>query len=232
MWPNDAQWKALADGERFVLDGRPFVLHVVDCGELVMPTGQLLACDPFFLMLPSDNATITVPPGRYPVKVTVADISEQGDGSNLREAYATLFLNERPEVTRQPLTPLRPGETAPELEAGEFIGFGVDSATACCVDASALAYGMPDESIWYDDLFDSGEDDSWFSQMYDPAHIQDGIANIPLPLARDGATIILIRSGWGDGEYPIVGGFDATGSLVRVHLDFFVIPASDTTHAE
>jgi hypothetical protein len=232
MWPNDVQWKALADGQRFVLDGRPCALHVVDCGELVIPTGQLLACDPFAMMLPSDNATIALPPGQYPVKVTVADVSEQSDGSHLREAYATLLLSERPEATRRPLTPLRPGETAPELEADEFIGFGVDAGTACFVDAGALAYGMPDESTWHDDLFDSGEDNSWFSRMDDPNHIQYGIANIPLPLARDGANIILIHSGWGDGHYPIVGGFDAAGNLVRVHLDFFVIPAPNTVPAE
>ena len=232
MWPNDDRWKALTDGEHFVLDGRPFTLHVVDCGELVMPTGQLLACDPFVTMVARGNATITLPPGRYPVKVTVADVSEQSDGSHLREAYATLLLNERPEVTRRPLTPLQPGETAPELEADEFIGFGVDTGTACLVDAGALPYGMPDESTWYENLFDSGEDGSWFSRMDDPNLIRYGIANIPLPLAHDGANIILIHSGWGDGHYPIVGGFDADGNLVRVHLDFFVVPAPETTLPE
>lgn len=51
-----------------------------------------------------------------------------------------------------------------------------------------------------------------------------GVANIRLPLARDGANIVVFRSGWGDGHYPTIGGYDAGGALVAVHLDFFVAP--------
>ena len=59
--------------------------------------------------------------------------------------------------------------------------------------------------------------------MDDPAHIREGIANITLPLAKNGENLILFHSGWGDGCYPIVGSFDSKGNIVAAHIDFFVL---------
>jgi Protein of unknown function (DUF4241) len=222
-WLNGPAWKALADGERFAIDGRNFALSVIGCGDLRVPSGRLVACDPFAAMSQHGNAEIAIPPGTYPVRVTLADVSDTSDGSHVREAYASLILSDQPEVERHLLTPLQAGATAPELGPDEFVGFGVDAGTACFVDAAALEYGMPDERSW-DELFDNGTDDSWFSRMDDPHHIREGIANILLPLATDGTNLILFHSGWGDGAYPIIGGYDRAGILVAVHIDFFIIP--------
>ena len=38
-------------------------------------------------------------PGDFPVRVTVADVSEEQDGSHLREAYLSLVLSEADSVT-------------------------------------------------------------------------------------------------------------------------------------
>jgi hypothetical protein len=43
-YPNTEHWQALADGEEIELFGKLFVLSVVDCGELVLPTGLLTVC--------------------------------------------------------------------------------------------------------------------------------------------------------------------------------------------
>jgi hypothetical protein len=59
--------------------------------------------------------------------------------------------------------------------------------------------------------------------MDDPDHVREGIANIPLPLGKGGENIVIVHSGWGDGSYPIVGGYDADDRLVRVHIDFMVV---------
>ncbi len=84
---------------------------------------------------------------------------------------------------------------------------------------------MPDDdSVRLEEIFDDGTADSWFSRMDDPAQVRAGIANIPLPLATDGANLVLFHSGWGDGWYPVIGGYDAGSALVAVHIDFFVIP--------
>ena len=80
---------------------------------------------------------------------------------------------------------------------------------------------MPD-TAWHPDLFEDGPD-SWFAQMDNPDIIRDGIANIPLPLAKHNENIVIFHSGWGDGSYPVVGGYDAAGKLSAVHIDFMVV---------
>ena len=226
-YPNVETWSALRNGHRVPSgqDGELYVLSVVDCGELAMPTGQLVACDPFAFMRKTGNPCVTVPPGRYRVLVTLADVSGIGDGSHMREAYATLLLDESAEeVSRRIITPVSDGACPPEMtEDGDYFGFPVDAGTACFADEGALAGGMPDGN-WYEEIFDNGSPDSWFARMDDPDHIRAGLANIPLPLAKAGENIAIIHSGWGDGVYPIVGGYDASGRLIRVHIDFLVVP--------
>lgn len=195
-----------------------------------MPTGQLVACDPFAFMEKTGNPAVAIPPGDYAVKVTLADVSDASDGSHLREAYASLLIDEAAEeVVRRIITPLPDGTAAdPEIgEDGEFHGFPVDAGTACFVDGGALEACMPDENTWYEGLFENDKPESWFARMDDPTHIRDGLANIPLPSARNGENIIIIHSGWGDGFYPVVGGFDASGRLVRIHIDFQVVFPGD-----
>lgn len=41
--------------------------------------------------------------------------------------------------------------------------------------------------------------------------------------AQNGENIIIIHSGWGDGNYLVVGSFDANHQLLTVHIDFFDI---------
>ncbi|HEX8244316.1 MAG TPA: DUF4241 domain-containing protein [Longimicrobium sp.] len=222
-YPNEPYWSAMRHGLRIEVNGDPYVLEVVDCGTLQAPHGQLVACDPFVTLEPENNLFIPIPPGTYPVYVTVADVSGVGDGSHLREAYATLVLRDAEEVTRRIVTPLPDDEiTEPEMDGDEYCGFPVDSGTACFVDGGSLPGAMPALDTW-SEIFDNGTPESWFSRMDDPGHIRAGLANIVLPRARHGENIILVHSGWGDGFFPVVGGYDAQGNLVRVHIDFMVV---------
>jgi hypothetical protein len=225
-YPNVETWSALQDGRRIPAgeDSKFYVLSVIDCGELLLPTGRLVACDPFAFMQKTENLCVDVPPGRYRVIVTLADVSGAGDGSHMREAYATLMIDEAAaEVSRRIVTPLSDGSCPPEMTGdGDYYGFPVDAGTACFVDEGALAGGMPDGN-WHEQVFDNGSPESWFARMDDPDHIRAGLANIALPLAKAGENIVIIHSGWGDGRYPAVGGYDASGRLIRVHIDFLVV---------
>jgi len=225
MWPNNAEWGALTQ-RLLEVDGKRYLLTKVSCGTLKLPSGKLVCCDPFTGMNKNENPFINVPTGEFIVVVTLADVSPELDGSHYREAYASIIFDENAqEMHRKSLTPAIAGEQSEEvLNEGEFIGFSVDAGTACFVDAESLKEGMPDEDSWFDDLFDCSEEKCWFELMDDPKHIREGIANIELPTSKQNNNLILFHSGWGDGTYPVIGGYDASGNLIAVHIDFFVIP--------
>lgn len=199
-----------------MIDGDAHELVVVECGELLLPSGRLVAADPF-VALERHNPYYPVPAGTYPVRVTI-------DETIGRELYVSLILAPAQEAVRKPLVPRMPdGTPYPEVDAESFYGIPVDAGTVCFVDDEAVQRGMPEDmTSWHDALFENGSADSWFSLMDSPDHIRAGLANIPLPGATDGANIILSHSGWGDGSYPVVGGYDAQGNLVAVHIDLLV----------
>lgn len=222
-WPNTDTWSAERDQQTVKTDEGDRFTWVIGCGDLKLPSGRLVACDPFAAMEPGNNAFVAVPPGSYPVSVTLADVSPELDRSHIREAYVTIRLFEGQEAYRKALPLARNGEDRPELAEGESVGFPVDAGTACFVDDWSVANCMPPDQTWYEGLFDNGRPDSWFSQMDDPDNIRAGIANIVLPAAGDGENIVIVHSGWGDGMYPVVGSFDGSDRLVAVHVDFQVI---------
>jgi len=222
-WPNNASWSA-GQHEKIAGAGEQKVFTwVVECGTLYLPSGRLVVCDPFAFMRQRGNPRVIVPPGRFPVTVTLADVSEQLDRRHVREAYASIVFDTAPESYRVALPLVREGEEAPVLDDGEYVGFRVDAGTACFVDEASLATCMPDERAWLEDLFENEREDCWFRRMDDPGHIREGLANIQLPLANDGENIVIIHSGWGDGVYPVIGSFDAKRKLLAVHIDFLVV---------
>lgn len=222
-WPNDETWSAEKHEQIVTSEEGTRFLWVVDCGHLNLPSGKLVACDPFAFLQESDNPHVLVPPGRYPVSVTLADVSDDLDRSEIREAYATVRIANGLDAYRRALPLALDGESREPFTGDTFTGFGVDAGTACFVDDEAVGNCMPAGVNWHDELFDNGRADSWFEQMDDPKHIRFGLANIVLPLAQKGENIIIIHSGWGDGRYPVVGSFNANHQLLAVHIDFFVV---------
>jgi hypothetical protein len=195
-------------------------LTVVDVGELNIRSGQVEASDPFVNL---GNALIVdVPPGSYPVRVTVADVSDELDGSHLREAYLSLLVADG-EVARVE-NALPAGAAAPE--DGTFYGVGVDAGTVAFADAAAVRAGMP-TTDWYSTVFDTGTSDGWFQKMDDSDHYCAGVANVPLPVATQGENLVLCHSGWGDGFYPVVKTYDADGRLLGVHIDLLVVEGDE-----
>jgi hypothetical protein len=209
---------ALREGAATQPDGGPCRLTTHDLGTLRARSGQVGACDPFVYL--SDPAVEEVPPGDYPVRVTVADVSEAADGSHLREAYLSLVLSDAPSV-RAAYARNMNGSATGSHDLGIV---GVDAGTVAFVDAAAIRSGMPDPRVqnWYDALFDNGTTSSWFALMDDPGHLRAGCASIPLPLSEGEANVVLAHSGWGDGAYPLVFTLDAAGRPTGLHIDLLV----------
>ncbi|MFO1378845.1 MAG: DUF4241 domain-containing protein [Chitinivorax sp.] len=224
------RWKALANetAEWHFADGQHlrYRLFTVDCGELWLKSGRLVACDPLNGLQWRDNSELQLTPGKYRVVVTVADISDALDGSHLREAYLSLLLSEAPVAGWRFLSPAPPSVELPRLGDHEFIPVNIESGLIALADADAIERLMPDpaDSDWEWDLIDSGDEDAWVAQLDDAQHLRAGTANIALPNAEDGENLILSQAGWGPGSYALVGTYAADGTLTGVHIDLAVLP--------
>lgn len=213
-----ATFFALREGAATQPDGSVCRLSVHNLGTLRVPSGRLGACDPFVYL--DQPAIEEVPAGDYPVRLTLADVSPEQDGSHPREAYLSVVLSETPPAS---------AEHARDLE-GTFTGtqdlgaVPVDAGTVAFVDAEAVSRCMPDPtaSNWYEEIYDSGDPGSWFNLMDDPGHAHRQCANVVMPLAPDGENVVLAHSGWGDGLYPLVFTRAVDGSLTGVHIDLLV----------
>lgn len=202
--------------------GTRWTHHVRELGGVRVPSGRLEASDPFVNL--GEGLVTSVPPGDHPVRVTYADVSEAQDGSHLREAYLSVVVAEGAVARTAYLVP--EGQVAPP--DGEVHGVPVDAGTVAFCDAGAVATGMP-EGDWYEGVFDTGREDSWFALMDAPDHLVPGSANITPPRAQNGENVVLAHSGWGDGVYPLVATYDADDRLLAVHIDLLVDEEPDAT---
>jgi hypothetical protein len=219
-WPLSGVFSPLAErsAQVFLSDGtrRSYRLEVLELGALSVPSGRLLACDPFVTM--PEGVIVEIPPGVYPVKVTIADVSDEQDASHLREAYLSLLISDETFDSYGPT--VAPGEDPPPPD--QFYGVPVDAGTVAFVDEICARTLMPEGDVHHD-IFDSGRPDSWFNQMDSDAPLPGGYANIRLPLAQHDENIILSHSGWGDGHYPVIATRDKKGQLIGVHIDLGVV---------
>jgi hypothetical protein len=190
------------------------VIRVEDAGELSLPSGQVVACDPGYLQhadLWTPFARV-VPPGRYPVRVSVVHL----DTGAVRVALASLILDPAPPVRFELAT--RPGEDVTTLEPGESYGHGVDSGTSCFLDLRAARDVHERCQRW--ERHRQGEppelavarDRHWSNAVLDPDM---------------GLNMVLFPSGIGDGRYASYWGFDAAGRLVGLVTDFKLLAGSE-----
>ena len=214
---NISDFYALRTGMARQPDGTPATLTVQPLGLLRVLSGRLGACDPFVNL--DAPLVVPIPPGDYPVSVTVADVSPEQDGSHFREAYLSVVVAEG-----DPVMAAAAESDQGVLEAEQFWVVRVDAGTVAFVDADAVAAGMPpDGGNWYEDVFDDDTDQSWFSLMDAQEPLPAGLANIVMPRASAGENVILSHSGWGDGHYPLIATFSAAGQVLGVHIDLGVV---------
>jgi hypothetical protein len=187
-------------------------IEVVAAGELDLPTGRVIACDPGGLSDKDDLTPLarTVPPGRYPVQVGVANFNAGGRCV----ALAALRLSPTPPVRFEPAA--RDGEDLATFEDDEVPVHGVDSGASCFVDlrtAEELVRRNQDwDYLWneYGKLLslDGGE---WKNVAVDP---------------ESGLNLVEFTSGFGDGSYVSYWGFDGDGRAVCLVTDFGILGGS------
>jgi hypothetical protein len=196
-----------------------YTLHLHTIGELVVTSGHILACDPMFLFEIPPFAD-TVPPGRYPVILSVAALPS-GDQ---RVACALLRLSERAAVRWEMATPQ--GQTLSALSPGEVFGYPVDFATGCFTDADAIATLEANEATRMDVADESKQFYDRLDDMQDKTYLPTWSWADLIVDETTGVNVIAFSSGFGDGFYTSYWGYDAAGQRVALVTDFGVLDES------
>lgn len=199
-------------------------IDVLNIGEINLPTGEILACDPLVDLEDAKTFIQRVSIGKYPVKISVVPSKEYGD------RYACVkveFSKNKPVVYELAVTGVE--ENMDEAKEDEFYGFGVDAGMGCVVDKKAQ-----EEYIKYwEKLVEEEEADNPFDDIFDDLLVESAKkypkyqreygdwANWIIP--NTDVNIPIFASGWGDGVYPCYFGYDKDGELCGFYIHFIDI---------
>lgn len=196
----------------------------IHIGDVNLPTGKIVASDPFFTEEQRPFAR-TVEPDKYPVYIYVAQIDEL----HHRIAYAKVkFRADDASKWILALTDDLTPEELNELADDEFYGFAVESGLACFLDEETNAeliakidsvQEAKPESNYYDEVLAdefreySGKNN--FSR-------QLGDWNDHRPNQDSDNNAVMFASGWGDGYYPAYWGLNDNGDTIELVIDFLI----------
>ncbi len=207
-------WLAgLHDGDRLDQAGREVSVELRRIGDLVAPSGRIVACDALVVdptPLPTD-----IPPGRYPVWLGIAHLPR---GTVV--AWATLEVAPRPAV-RWEVSDLPVDSDGDGI--ADALGYAADSGRGCFMDqttaweVNAALARDPDAGLRrvVGELARNRRGSSWT------------FSTIPWD-ERSGANEVAFTTGWGDGTYVSYAGFDAEDRVVALTTDFGVLDPLET----
>ncbi len=200
--------------------GEQQVVTVREVGKLALPTGRLVAADPFVLWPEDAEAfTATFEPGAYPVSVSLVSWQDKDGFPDVRQGYrvaaAKLTVQDEPAYMWEPA--VVPGEHLPPMLSGQSLGsfgYGVESSTGAFFDLAAAP------------LLDrlANDDAAGNCELIDALGAVGGgrgPANVTDP--ESGLNVVAFSTGWGDGIYPTWVGRNAVGEPVAFVTDFKVI---------
>ncbi|MCX3060054.1 DUF4241 domain-containing protein [Streptomyces beihaiensis] len=193
-------------------------VEVRPAGDLWLPSGRVVACDPFVALGSGECEpfTATVEPGRYRVEAAVVTLvnpeEPPSDTPHERVAAARLVIRDEPVAAWEHA--VQAGQDLADLGDDEFFGYGVDAGTGCFYDAES------------DGSFPECEGD--VGPLWDAFEERDHAPGPYLVTSPStGHTVAAFGSGWGDGAYPTWIGRTAGGAVACFVTDFFVMDLPD-----
>lgn len=200
---------------KVVSEGKEFNLTRLEMGDLFLPTGKIVANDPFVLF-ETEPFTHAVPPGHYPVQLSVASMDSFG-AEDKRVAMAMLKFSDK-NVARWELAIIDgQEENLGGLGDDDFFGYGVDSGTGGFMDAFVANALTTDEKYKDEDFFEKFEEELKASYTHTYDYL---LADV---LDSGEKNFACFSSGFGDGSYPSYFGYDDKGEICRLVTDFLVV---------
>lgn len=184
-------------------------------GDLVLPSDGVMVGDP----VATDGMLrfgYGLPPGAYPVHVVTARPPYLGE-DYARPAYEELLLSSQPVTRWEPAVPV--GHSARELKPGDLFTWATDGGSAGFASPEAMKF--MDATLSQDDFGDYGK----LTNRETANGWTWGLLTVD---DRTGANVFGCESGFGDGDYPVLLGVDASGRPAVLLSDFGVLELSFT----
>ncbi len=204
-------------------------LDVMDIGICSLPSGEVLVRDPL-AVLPNRHEMpyfIKCPIGEYHTEVCV--VKPDGEDCARYAAVRIKFSENRAVRFEEALTGNENLDEIKDFEEGDYFGFFVDAGLGCICDEQAhQAYcdfiegfikQNPDGNI-YDDYFAVLFDKNY---KRSPLYQREGGDWINWTVPGSEYHIPMFQSGFGDGAYPVYWGYDESGAVCQLVVQFIDI---------
>ncbi|WP_406060058.1 DUF4241 domain-containing protein [Micromonospora sp. NBC_00860] len=203
--------RLLTPGARFTDQHGAYLIEAHAAGDVVLPTGQVVGCDP--LVCPeAEPFTVTVPPGRYAARAWVAVVLREDAEVDRRVAAFQLVVSDEPTTRWEPA--VAGDQDVATLGADDYFGYGVDAGAGTLADPTALSVL-----------------EGWDYDRVEQVFIPDKLPSSPVPGLitavldeASGANVVTVTTGWGDGCYGTWIGRAADGRVTSFVTDFMVVP--------
>lgn len=202
-------------------------LAVMDIGPCSIPTGQILVRDPLYYLgnIEEQPYFQTAPAGIYPTEVCVVKQDEEGDCA--RYAAVRLRFVDVPAVRFEEA--LIGNEDLLEMGEGEFFGFNVDAGLACICDKQVHKAFCDFVGQWHKEHPESNLYNDYFANLFaesfrqNPQYQRNGGDWLNWQIPDTEYHLPIFQSGFGDGAYPVYWGYDETGEICQMIVQFIDI---------
>jgi hypothetical protein len=185
--------------ERDLIEYGDIPLSAIEVGRISLPTGRVIAADPFF-SAGSPAIAAPIAPGTYPVRIALGTLPDWGQ----RVLAARLDV--------------LPGAAVSWRRSGS--GFAVDAGLACFMSLEACEAF---EQV-IADFREQHPDGNYYTEVLGKV-LGHGCPPGKWALHRfgEGHEMAVFASGLGDGGYEVLAGEDAAGRVVSLLIDFGMI---------
>jgi hypothetical protein len=206
--------KAFQDGSVHHVGGYEITVKTLDVGTLLLPSGEVIANDPFALPH-AQPFSLKLAPGQYPVILSLAYYPNSPDPVI---AAAKLRITERAPVAWYLAT--ISGQDPSTLAEDEIFGYPVDSGTSAFLSpesAAILGRQLASGAL--------GINVDYIKRLNEEmsAHPATGSwVDVRLE-GSSGLNAVLFTSGYGDGFFASYWGLDETGQVACLVTDFAIL---------
>lgn len=196
-------------------------VDVLEIGNINLPTGKIIACDPLVELETAPAFLQEAPAGIYPVKIAVVPSEKYGD------RYACVkveFTKSKPVIYE--LAVVGNEEDMDTAEEGDIYGFSVDAGMGCVIDKKTQEAYIK----YWKHLVETKNADNPFDDLFDdlltenaekyPKYQQEYGDWVNWTIPETDLNIPVFHSGWGDGYYASYFGYDENKKLCGFYILF------------